>query len=106
MWERIKNLFRSRRKSAAETLKEAGDMVEAGWSRDPVQLDEAGNITSRCAATAVASVRDGNPGAWGFLQRQAGITGIWVVNRDPNVTKADILGMFRRAEAEAREARA
>lgn len=93
------------KKSAATTIKQAGDMLEKGWSNDlPVHLDETGTVTARCAATAVASVPRGNPSAWRFLAKHAGTTmmGLAVINKDPSMTKEKMLGVFRAAEADAR----
>lgn len=92
-------------KSAEQTLKEAGDLVAQGWSHDlPVKVDDAGNITHRCAGTAVASVPDGNPSVWRFLAKQVGgaLGGLVLVNKDPDMTQEKMVGIFRAAEADAR----
>lgn len=114
MWKRLKNLFK---KSEARTLKEAGDLVEAGWSPDtPTKQDAAGNITHRCAETALASVHRGHPGAWARLRtamkpiaaQASSMGGILVpglVNCQEDMTKGKVVGAFRKAEAEARAAR-
>ena len=105
-------------KSEADTLKEAGDMiaVPGGWSHDtPTKQDAAGNITARCAETAMACVQGGNPGAWARLKRAMqpvvnlansmnGIAVPGMVNCMPDMTQERMVGFFRTAEAEAREA--
>lgn len=99
-------------KTASQTLRESGDMLAAGWSPDaPVRLDDQGNIVARCAATAVASVPGGNPGAWGYIARalqslHGKLGGIWVINKDPDMTQEKMVGIFREAERLAEADRA
>lgn len=91
-------------KSAARTLKQAGDLVASGWSNDaPAVYDADGNVVARCAATALASVPRGNPRAVSFLEGTMG-KGFPVVNKQPGMTQEKVVGFFRQAEKNARKA--
>jgi hypothetical protein len=90
------------RKSAAKSLKQAGDLVASGWSGDaPVVYDQRGNVTARCAATALDHVPRCNPRSWGILENVMGGI-VPVINKTPGMTQARMVAYFRQAEAVAR----
>lgn len=106
------NLFKTLfRKSVSKTIKEAGDLVENGWShRAPIICDDKGNIVARCADAAIASVPRANPKARGIIQAVAnaantmhGINVLGEINRYPDMTQEKMVGYFRQAEVIARK---